>query len=118
MDEVVLHGLFRSCPALERVVAFGCFGIGVGLDAAGDCAGDAATATALTVPRGVVLIGVPRAQDAIEQFGMGFDGVDGGVDGGVDRSRAEGEDVGEDSAAMAAQPAATLAASVMVDVAA
>ena len=110
VDEVVLQGIFRSCPALERLVAFGCFGIGIGISSSSllaplatttttrdirdgggmDIDGTGATATAtatavdggggggegeggwrgLVVPRGVVLIGVPRAQDAIEQFGL------------------------------------------------
>ncbi|OCK73769.1 RNI-like protein [Lepidopterella palustris CBS 459.81] len=52
VDTVVVAGIFRSCPALKKVVAFGCF-----------------TVEDVVVPRGIVLIGVPKAQDAIEQFG-------------------------------------------------
>lgn len=52
----IVAGIFKSCPALRKVIAFGCFDI---LD--------------VVVPRGVVLIGVPRAQDAIEQIGAGVD---------------------------------------------
>lgn len=54
VDTVVMAGIFRSCPKIVKVVAFGCFGI-----------------EDIVVPRGVVVIGVPRAQDAIEQFGQG-----------------------------------------------
>jgi DNA repair protein RAD7 len=59
----VLAGLFKAAPQLRKVVAFGCFGI-----------------EDVIVPGGVVVIGVPRAQDAIEKFG----------DGGVDVERALG----------------------------
>jgi len=52
VDTVVVAGMFKSCPSLKKVVAFGCFGI-----------------EDVVVPRGIVLIGVPKAQDAIEQFG-------------------------------------------------
>ena len=52
VDTVVVAGMFKSCPSLKKVVAFGCFSI-----------------EDVVVPRGIVLIGVPKAQDAIEQFG-------------------------------------------------
>lgn len=52
VDTVVVAGMFKSCPSLKKVVAFGCFDI-----------------EDVVVPRGIVLIGVPKAQDAIEQFG-------------------------------------------------
>ncbi|KAL2351883.1 hypothetical protein BJ546DRAFT_230176 [Cryomyces antarcticus] len=52
VDTVVVAGMFKSCPALRRVVAFGCFAV-----------------TDVVVPGGVALIGAPRAQDAIEQIG-------------------------------------------------
>jgi DNA repair protein RAD7 len=49
VDTLVLAGLFKSAPKLRKVVAFGCFAI-----------------EDVVVPQGVVVIGVPRAQDAIE----------------------------------------------------
>lgn len=52
IDTRVVAGIFKSCPAIQKVIAFGCFDV---LD--------------VIVPGGVVLIGVPRAQDAIEQVG-------------------------------------------------
>lgn len=47
-----VNGIFASCPNLKKVIAFGCFDIGD-----------------VKVPKGVALIGVPRAQDAMEQYG-------------------------------------------------
>ena len=58
VDTSVVAGIFKSCPALKQVVAFGCFDV-----------------QDVVVPRNIALIGVPRAQDAIEQFGVGI-GVD------------------------------------------
>ncbi|PNS15682.1 DNA repair protein rhp7 [Sphaceloma murrayae] len=55
VDTRVIAGIFRSCPAIKQVIAFGCFDV---MD--------------VVVPRGVVLIGVPKAQDAIEQVGAGL----------------------------------------------
>ncbi|KAF4552770.1 Hypothetical protein D9617_9g025610 [Elsinoe fawcettii] len=52
VDTRVVAGVFSSCPAVKQVIAFGCFDV---MD--------------VVVPRGVVLIGVPKAQDAIEQVG-------------------------------------------------
>jgi DNA repair protein RAD7 len=48
----VIAGIFRSCPAIKKVVTFGCFQV-----------------ADVLVPRGIVLIGAPKAQDQIEQFG-------------------------------------------------
>ena len=56
VDTAVVAGVFKSCPALKKIIAFGCFDV---LD--------------VVVPRGIALIGVPKAQDAIEQFGVGID---------------------------------------------
>ena len=56
VDTSVVAGIFKSCPALKRLVAFGCFDV-----------------QDVVVPRNIALIGVPRAQDAIEQFGVGID---------------------------------------------
>lgn len=52
VDTQVVAGMFRSCPGLQKVVTFGCFEV-----------------VDVVVPRGIVLIGAPRTQDAIEQFG-------------------------------------------------
>ena len=54
IDTAVVAGLFRSCPLMAKVTAFGCFNI---QDA--------------EVPKGVALIGVPNAQDSIVQEGHG-----------------------------------------------
>ncbi|KAF9738156.1 DNA repair protein, partial [Paraphaeosphaeria minitans] len=66
VDTQVVAGIFRSCPQIKKVVAFGCFEV-----------------HEVVVPRDIVLIGAPRAQDAIEQFGQvvmdfqkEFDGVE------------------------------------------
>ncbi|GAB7355685.1 hypothetical protein MBLNU459_g6388t1 [Dothideomycetes sp. NU459] len=56
VDTSVVAGIFKSCPRLRKVIAFGCFDV---MD--------------VVVPRGIALIGVPKAQDAIEQIGVGFD---------------------------------------------
>lgn len=56
VDQHIVAGIFKSCPALKKITAFGCFYV---LD--------------VVVPRGVALIGVPKAQDAIEQIGVGVD---------------------------------------------
>ncbi|QIW97687.1 hypothetical protein AMS68_003205 [Peltaster fructicola] len=56
VDTTVIVGIFKSCPALKKLVAFGCFDIGE-----------------VVVPRDIALIGIPKAQDAIEQFGTGLD---------------------------------------------
>jgi len=56
VDTSVIAGIFKSCPNLKRLVAFGCFDV-----------------QDVVVPRNIALIGVPRAQDAIEQFGVGIE---------------------------------------------
>ncbi|KAF1963209.1 RNI-like protein [Byssothecium circinans] len=53
VDTEVVAGIFRSCPNIKRVVTFGCFEV-----------------KDVDVPRDIVLIGAPKAQDAIEQFGQ------------------------------------------------
>jgi len=55
VDTTVIAGIFRSCPSIKKVIAFGCFDV-----------------TDVIVPRGIALIGVPKAQDAIEQIGGGI----------------------------------------------
>ncbi|KAF1851644.1 DNA repair protein-like protein Rad7 [Cucurbitaria berberidis CBS 394.84] len=52
VDTEIIAGVFRSCPMIKKVVTFGCFQV-----------------ADVVVPRGIVLIGAPRAQDQIEQFG-------------------------------------------------
>jgi DNA repair protein RAD7 len=53
VDTHIIAGIFRSCPQLKKVVTFGCFQV-----------------EDVVVPRGIVLIGAPKAQDhQIEQFG-------------------------------------------------
>lgn len=52
IDTSIVAGMFRSCPELIKVTAFGCFNV-----------------TEVAVPKGVALIGVPNAQDAIVQEG-------------------------------------------------
>lgn len=54
IDTMVMAGMFRSCPAMKKVTAFGCFNV-----------------TDVKVPKGVALIGVPNAQDSIVQEGEG-----------------------------------------------
>lgn len=52
IDTAIVAGMFRSCPQLIKVTAFGCFNI---VDVA--------------VPKGVALIGVPNAMESIVQEG-------------------------------------------------
>ncbi|KAF2029101.1 RNI-like protein [Setomelanomma holmii] len=52
VDTEIIAGIFRSCPQIKKVVTFGCFQV-----------------ADVLVPRGIVLIGAPKAQDQIEQFG-------------------------------------------------
>ncbi|KAL9605119.1 MAG: hypothetical protein Q9219_000053 [cf. Caloplaca sp. 3 TL-2023] len=55
MDTPVVAGIFKSCPHLAKLTAFGCFSV-----------------SDVMVPKGVALIGVPNAQDSIIQEG-GYD---------------------------------------------
>ena len=57
VDTAVIKGIFACCPKLKKIIAFGCFQI-----------------EDVLVPSGVAVIGVPRAQEAIEKVG------DAGVD--------------------------------------
>lgn len=52
IDTSIMAGMLKSCPAMKKVTAFGCFNV-----------------TDVNVPRGVALIGVPNAQDSIVQEG-------------------------------------------------
>ncbi|KAI4166599.1 MAG: hypothetical protein LQ343_007920 [Gyalolechia ehrenbergii] len=55
MDTPIVAGIFKSCPRLKKLTAFGCFSV-----------------SDVMVPKGVALIGVPNAQDSIIQEG-GYD---------------------------------------------
>ncbi|KAL8843566.1 MAG: hypothetical protein Q9170_000070 [Blastenia crenularia] len=55
MDTPIVAGIFKSCPQLTKLTAFGCFSV-----------------SDVMVPKGVALIGVPNAQDSIIQEG-GYD---------------------------------------------
>lgn len=66
VDTPVLAGLFKAAPNLRKVIAFGCFGI-----------------EDIVVPAGIIVIGVPKAQDAIEKVGESVD-----VEGALNRMAA------------------------------
>ncbi|EKG21713.1 Leucine-rich repeat cysteine-containing subtype [Macrophomina phaseolina MS6] len=53
VDTVIVAGIFKSCPKLERLVSFGNFSV-----------------EGVVVPKGVILIGVPKTLDVIEQAGI------------------------------------------------
>lgn len=53
VDTVVVAGIFKSCPKLERLVSFGNFNV-----------------EGVVVPKGLTLIGVPKTLDSIEQAGV------------------------------------------------
>ena len=50
VDDVVMNGIFKSCPALNKLAVFACF-----------------NATGARIPSGVAVIGLPNAQDNIVQ---------------------------------------------------
>ncbi|KIV95315.1 hypothetical protein PV10_02985 [Exophiala mesophila] len=52
IDDVVMSGIFKSCPALSKLVVFACF-----------------NARASRIPAGIAVIGLPNAQDNIIQEG-------------------------------------------------
>jgi DNA repair protein RAD7 len=52
IDITIVAGIFKSCPQLSKLTAFGCFSI-----------------TGISVPKDVALIGAPNAQDSILQEG-------------------------------------------------
>ena len=52
IDTVIVAGMFRSCPAMAKVTAFGCFNV-----------------VDIIVPPGVALVGVPNALESIVQEG-------------------------------------------------
>lgn len=70
VEASTIRAIFATCPALKKLIAFGCFKI----------------LEHIVVPKGKLLVGVPNAQDAIEQVGDdGFGGAFGaGVGWGLD----------------------------------
>jgi DNA repair protein RAD7 len=65
VDAGIVRGIFAKCPSLKKLVAFGCFKI----------------LEHVEVPKGRLLVGVPNAQDAIEQ--VGDDGMGGAFGAGI-----------------------------------
>ncbi|KAL8950072.1 MAG: hypothetical protein Q9222_003875 [Ikaeria aurantiellina] len=62
-DTPIVAGIFKSCPQMTKLTAFGCFSI-----------------SDVMVPKGVALIGVPNAQDSIIQEGeYDFDVISAGL---------------------------------------
>ncbi|KAL8970240.1 MAG: hypothetical protein Q9183_001615 [Haloplaca sp. 2 TL-2023] len=62
-DTPVVAGIFKSCPKLAKLTAFGCFSV-----------------SDVMVPKGVALIGVPNAQDSIvQEGGYDFDSIAAGL---------------------------------------
>ena len=52
VDTPIITGIFKTCPLIKKVTAFGCFNM-----------------SDVVVPRGVAVIGVPNAQDEIVKEG-------------------------------------------------
>lgn len=52
VDDVVMTGIFKSCPALEKLAVFACF-----------------SAREAVIPQGIAVIGLPNAQSAVETVG-------------------------------------------------
>ncbi|KAL8674679.1 MAG: hypothetical protein Q9168_000911 [Polycauliona sp. 1 TL-2023] len=62
MDTPIVAGIFKSCPQMTKLTAFGCFSV-----------------SDVMVPKGVALIGVPNAQDSIiQEGGYDFDTISAG----------------------------------------
>ena len=59
VDDVVMAGIFRSCPALAKLAVFACF-----------------NARSARIPVGIAVVGLPNARDNIVQEGMGAGGMD------------------------------------------
>ncbi|RMZ91064.1 hypothetical protein DV736_g1704, partial [Chaetothyriales sp. CBS 134916] len=57
VDDVVMRGIFRSCPKLKKLALFACFN---------------ARGAAATIPAGVAVVGLPNAHDHIVQGDEGF----------------------------------------------
>ncbi|KAL8658472.1 MAG: hypothetical protein Q9226_000966 [Calogaya cf. arnoldii] len=61
-DTPIIAGIFKSCPQITKLTAFGCFSV-----------------SDVTVPKGVALIGIPNAQDSIvQERGYDFDMISAG----------------------------------------
>ncbi|KAI4233315.1 MAG: hypothetical protein LQ349_004489 [Xanthoria aureola] len=61
-DTPIVAGIFKSCPQIMKLTAFGCFSV-----------------SDVTVPKGVALIGIPNAQDSIvQEGGYDFDSISAG----------------------------------------
>ncbi|KAL8789849.1 MAG: hypothetical protein Q9213_000917 [Squamulea squamosa] len=61
-DTPIVAGIFKSCPQMTKLTAFGCFSV-----------------SDVMVPKGVALIGVPNAQDSIiQEGGYDFDMINAG----------------------------------------
>lgn len=54
VDDLVINGIFRSCPKLEKLAVFACF-----------------QAQEVTIPSGIAVIGLPNAQSAVVLNGNG-----------------------------------------------
>lgn len=54
VDDVVINGIFKSCPALQKLACFACFSV---------------KQQDLVIPRGIAVIGLPNAQTAVEVVG-------------------------------------------------
>ena len=62
MDTPIVAGIFKSCPQMTKLTAFGCFSV-----------------SDVMVRKGVALIGVPNAQDSIiQEGGYDFDTISAG----------------------------------------
>ncbi|KAJ4580299.1 UV-damaged DNA-binding protein rad7 [Exophiala dermatitidis] len=55
VDDVVMNGIFKSCPALAKLAVFACF-----------------NARQARIPAGIAVVGLPNAQDSIVIGGDGF----------------------------------------------
>jgi len=53
VDDVVMYGIFQSCPKLEKLAVFACF-----------------SAKEVMIPQGIAVIGLPNAQSAVETVGI------------------------------------------------
>jgi len=53
VDDVVMSGIFKSCPRLEKLAVFACF-----------------SAKEVMIPQGIAVIGLPNAQSAVETVGI------------------------------------------------
>lgn len=54
VDDIVMNGIFKSCPALQKLACFACFSV---------------NQQDLIIPKGIAVIGLPNAQTAVEVVG-------------------------------------------------